>query len=74
MTEPPGDAVSHHGTSYRLAHDEAGAGSAGPVGTVQVHDEPGSAPAPATPDSGAEIVPVREPGTGRQHRDGRIRP
>ncbi|MDT7616442.1 MAG: hypothetical protein QOF00_3889, partial [Pseudonocardiales bacterium] len=74
VAEPTGDPMSHHGTSHRLAHDEPGARVTGPVATVEVDDEPGPAAAAAPPDGGTEIVPVREPGSGRQHRDGRIRP
>ena len=41
--------------------------------TVQMHDESGAAPAVTTPDDGRELVPVRQPGCDRQHRDPAIR-
>ena len=48
-------------------------GAAAPSRPVQVHDQTSAAPAATTPDDGRELVPVRQPGCGRQHRDPAIR-
>jgi len=73
MPQPSGDAVAHHRLPDGLAHHEPGARRDDPVSPVQMHDKTGAAAAATTPDDGRELVPVRQPGCDRQHRDPAIR-
>jgi len=73
VPQPPGHAVAHHRLPDGLAHHEPGARRGGPVRPVQVHNQASAAPAVTTSDDGRELVPVRQPGCGRQHRDPAIR-
>jgi hypothetical protein len=79
VAQPSGDAVSHDRAADGPAHHETRArrsvGGFGDGGRHQEMDDQSRAADASAPAHGrGELVPAGEPGAGRQHRRGRVRP
>ena len=79
VAQPAGDAVAHDRPADGAAHHETrtrrGVGGVRSGGRHQEVDDQSRAADASTPADGrGELVPAGEPGAGRQHRRGRVRP
>jgi hypothetical protein len=71
VSQPACHLVPHHGTPDRLAHHETGPRARRAGEATDMDHQPLPAAASATAHDLGELVPVGEPGCGRQHRGGR---